>query len=464
MSLIRQLSPDSLSVMEFKSDTDIYIAEKMAQFPLLGEKIDKKWNLKLTQELNMTSDSHLFEQQPAIGRLPLYEGKMIHQFTHQYAEPRYWVDEGEGRKAVLGRNDKDKGQVLHYQGYRFAYRSIARSTDLRTLIGTVLPPNIFCGHSLNVALPIRENKYTLFICAFLNSLCFDFILRQQVSANLTMFFIYQTPVPRLTQGEPYFNEIVERAAKLICTTPEFDDLAQEVGLGSHQNGVTDETERAKLRAELDGMIAHLYGLTEDEFQHILSTFPIVPEETKQAALEAYKTFTPLTGDPEIINLITQGESAQLEFKSSARWDMRENKQNKVMEEVIIKTVAGFLNSYQGGTLLIGVDDDGNVLGLKHDYQTLKKRNRDGYELFLTNDLLLRELGKDLAPYIQITFHQVEGKDVCQIILNPSPRPVYVKIKDPKSGQTKECLFIRTGNLTSQLDTPSEIHNYCKNRF
>jgi hypothetical protein len=96
-------------------------------------------------------------------------------------------------------------------------------------------------------------------------------------------------VRRLTEGDRFFNDIVQRAAKLICTTPEFDELAQEVGLGSYTNSVTDETERAKLRAELDGMIAHLYGLTAEEFEYILSTFPIVPEQVKQDALAAYRT-------------------------------------------------------------------------------------------------------------------------------------------------------------------------------
>jgi hypothetical protein len=90
------------------------------------------------------------------------------------------------------------------------------------------------------------------------------------------------------KGDKWFDEIVERAAKLICTTPEFDDLAKEVGLGSHLNGVTNEVQRAKLRAELDGIIAHLYQLTEVEFAHILTTFPIVPDPTKQAALNAYR--------------------------------------------------------------------------------------------------------------------------------------------------------------------------------
>ena len=292
--LIRKLSPDSLSVMEFKQPIDITIAQKMLKFPLLGEKIDSKWNLKLTREFDMTNDSYLFKTEPAPGRLPLYEGKMIHQFTHQFAEPRYWVDEREGRKAVLGKNGVDNGQTLDYQGYRFAYRSIARNTDSRTLIGSLIPQNVYCGHSLNVSLPLPSIKDSLTLCSFMNSFCFDFLLRQQVSANLTMFFIYQTPVPRLQEGNKWFTEIVDRAAKLICTTPEFDQLLEEVkskkakGKNEEIVGVTNEVERAKLRAELDGIIAHLYGLSETEFAHILSTFPIVPDPVKLAALNAYR--------------------------------------------------------------------------------------------------------------------------------------------------------------------------------
>ncbi len=421
---------------------DIHIAEKMSSFLLLGQWMDGH-PLQFSREFMSTDDHYRFNED-AQGFI-VYEGKMFEQFNSVFETPRWWITIDELKKTHF----YDSGDWQHY---RFAIRRVASSTNERTVVATILPKKCVVVHSIYVNVKdILPSVESLYLVAFLNSFVVDFSIRCQVASNISQFFIHQLPIPRLTESNRYFNEIVERAAKLICTTPEFDELAAEVGLGSHENGVTDETERAELRAELDGMIAHLYGLTEDEFKHILSTFAVVPEETKEAALEAYKTFTPLTGDPEIINLITQGENAQLEFKSSTHWDIRENKQNKVMEEVILKTVAGFLNSYQGGTLLIGIDDDGNVLGLNHDYQTFKKKNRDGYELFLTNDLLLKELGKDLAPYIHITFHEVEGKDVCRIILDPSPRPVYVKLKDSKSGQTKECFFIRTGNLTREIN-------------
>ncbi|MBE8987509.1 Eco57I restriction-modification methylase domain-containing protein [Nostoc sp. LEGE 12450] len=306
--LIRGLSPDSLSVMEFKNEIDIHMAEKIAKFPLLGEKIEDKWNLRLTREFDMTNDSHLFKQQLIKGRLPLYEGKMIHQFTHLYAEPKYWVNEQEARKALLGRNETDKGQTLDYQSYRLGFRSVASSTNERSLISSIIPKSVFCGNSLLISLRYSENNQInmnnsemLFSTAIFNSLVIDYCLRQKVTTNLNMFYVYQLPVPRLTKNDRNFNDIVQRAAKLICTTPEFDELAQEVGLGSYQQGVTDEAERAKLRAELDGMVAHLYGLTEDEFSYILTTFPIVNATVKEAALSAYRKFVPMFGNSELVS-------------------------------------------------------------------------------------------------------------------------------------------------------------------
>ena len=85
-----------------------------------------------------------------------------------------------------------------------------------------------------------------------------------------------------------FVSIASRAARLLCTTPDFDDLAKSVGLKGHQDGATAPAERARLRAELDGLVAHLYGLSETEFTHILGTFPLVPEPTKLAALNAWR--------------------------------------------------------------------------------------------------------------------------------------------------------------------------------
>ena len=463
VELIRKLSPDSLSVMEFKSALDVSIAEKMLKFPLLGERISDRWNLKLTREFDMTNDSDLFKNRSANDRLPLYEGKMIHQFTHRWDDSlRFWITEREGRKAILGRGEPDKKQKLGYQKYRFGIRAIGRTTDSRTLIVGPIPKDVFCGNSILVLDRNQENERdftdseVLAGQAVLNSLTLDYYIRQMVSANLNMFYIYQLPVPRVTTSDPHFKFIVNCTARLICTAPEFDDLAKEVGLESHMNGATAPVERARLRAELDGLTAHLYGLTEEEFTHILSTFPLIEQSVKDAALDAYREYAPKPGDQEIATLIAKGESSILEFKSSARWDFQQGKQNKAMEDIVVKTVAAMLNT-NGGHLLIGVDDERNVVGLAHDYKLFGKPDkRDAYENFLTT-LLLNNFGKDASALISISIHQLDGKDVAKVRAMSSPKPVFVK--DDKG----EHLYIRAGNSTRQL-TARETVDYCKMRW
>jgi len=155
-------------------------------------------------------------------------------------------------------------------------------------------------------------------------------------------------------------------------------------------------------------------------------------------------------------MIAGGESATVEFKSTARWDLKQNMQNKAMEQVVVKTVAAFLNT-DGCTLLIGVDDSGAVLGLANDYKTLgKHQDRDGYENWLTT-LLLDQFGKESSPLIHITFHGIAGQDVCRVAVKPSPKAIYV------TEGIAENLYIRTGNATRQLTTKEAIE-YSKQRW
>jgi len=470
VDMLRKLSPDSLSLMEFKNHIEYNIAKKVAKHFQLNHIKSGFEHIKLTRELAPNSKSKSFHTFPGIDLSPLLEGKMIHQFSHKFSTiPRYWISESDARGIILGKIE-DKGQTLDYQTYRLGFRKIASSTNEHTMIATVIPPSLCIENLQTVRMfdkkgnQVVSYKELLYLCAIWNSFIYESLLRLKVSANINFHFIYGTQVPRLTKSDRYFNEIVQRAAKLICTTSEFDELAQEVGLDSHANGVTDESERAKLRAELDGMIAHIYGLTEEEFAYILTTFPIVQEQVKVDALAAYRDFAPLTGDAEIIEIITtQDESLTLEFKSTARWDVEKNQKNPVMEEVILKTVTSFLNT-SGGTLLIGVTDEKEIIGLDLDYQTFSKPNkRDAYQLFLMNDLLLRQLGKDLAPFIDITFHEVERRDVCRITAKLSPRPVFIEV-NMKGNKKQQCLFVRSGNSTIKLTANEEIENYCKSRW
>ncbi|HVL98046.1 MAG TPA: DUF4011 domain-containing protein [Egibacteraceae bacterium] len=156
-------------------------------------------------------------------------------------------------------------------------------------------------------------------------------------------------------------------------------------------------------------------------------------------------------------LIDRGESAHLEFKSSLRANMTDGSVMKELEKVVAKTVAGFLNA-EGGTLLIGVADDGSLVGLEPDYRTLgKKGTRDGFELHLTQ-VLSSALGLPPLAFIRVAITSLEGRDVCQIDVKRSPEPVYVA---DKQGAT---FYARMGNATQPLPVDAAhryIHNHWK---
>lgn len=154
-------------------------------------------------------------------------------------------------------------------------------------------------------------------------------------------------------------------------------------------------------------------------------------------------------------LIGAGESDSLEFKSSFRWDLNERRTNRALEVVIMKSLAGFLNG-RGGTLLIGVGDEGNLIGLEGDYQSLKKRDRDGFEQALMT-ASAHHLGGDLAPYLQVVFHKSHDTEICRVIVAPSPRPVYLE----QSGTPK--LYLRSGATTRELNV-KEAMDYQASRW
>jgi hypothetical protein len=295
IKVVKQFAPESLSIMEFKEEIDLDIAKKLIQFPMLGEELESTWNFKLSSEFHMTSDSHLFQTSIGKGRLTLYEGKMIHQFSHQFSNAQYWVNEQDGRKQVLKRGDTDTGQILEYQKYRLGTRAIGGSANERGLIATILHKNVFCGNSIllttdkEVLNPL-SNLEKLLLVSFFNSYPVDYCIRQMVATNINMFYIYQLHIPRLTDEDKWYKSIVERAARLICTTEEYAELWEETMQTKWNDKVaaTNEYERNKLRAELDGIIAHIYGLTEEEFTYILSTFPVVPQPQKVAVQNAYR--------------------------------------------------------------------------------------------------------------------------------------------------------------------------------
>lgn len=153
-------------------------------------------------------------------------------------------------------------------------------------------------------------------------------------------------------------------------------------------------------------------------------------------------------DKSLVALIEHGEDDNLEFKSSFRYDYRQQKPNKALESVITKTIAGFMNT-RGGSLLIGVSDEGNILGLEPDYNTLNRKDSDGYTQLVTSTIAER-LGTPSCRLLKILFHRHDDKEVCRIIVLPSPFPVYVN----EANQTH--FYVRTGSGTREMDVQEAI--------
>lgn len=171
--------------------------------------------------------------------------------------------------------------------------------------------------------------------------------------------------------------------------------------------------------------------------------------------------TPRCPEPSPVQtLIARGEGECIEFKQSLRWDVRQGTLNTKLEDVVIKTLAAFANR-QGGTLLIGVADDGSVPGIAADLGTFGG-SADKLELHLTN-LLANHFGQAFkAAKIGVSFPRVGETIVCRVDIQRSRTPVWVKLAD-RSGTVTERLYVRSGNSSQEL-SPSQAAAYEREHF
>jgi len=309
---IRKFSPENLSIMEFRTERDYELCLKiLSENDLLFQS-----DFTLRREFDMTNDSYLFlnkddkKIKKLNGLMPLYEGKMIHQFDSSYSEHRYLIEEQKARKVLLHKVlHRIKSQfsltkeemeklvipedlLLDYQTYRLVYRAIGSSTNERSLICSITPKNVFAGnsliHSVNLKYDILDNAiiynvlpYTklLFLFSILNSLTLNYYIRNKISANLNMFFIYELPIAEASEEEK--KKIIDLGFSLLyrkSRKEDFEDLKNELGIGQ-----IDDRPLEEIRAELEIIIAKkLYKLDKSDWEYLTSTFTFGGEsETKK---------------------------------------------------------------------------------------------------------------------------------------------------------------------------------------
>ena len=151
-------------------------------------------------------------------------------------------------------------------------------------------------------------------------------------------------------------------------------------------------------------------------------------------------------------LLQSGENETTEYKIAACWNPHKKVKDVKMVDNVIETITAFLNSDQGGNLIIGVNDLGIPIGLIDDFRAAsKKQNQDGYELFI-RDSINDNLGNDCVPYYKIHFDRIGDKVLCWISVKQKSKPIFFR----------GHLFIRSGNQNRKLN-PQETVDYLSQR-
>ena len=328
------INPNTQTVPLVRTEADLELCRKLYKSApvLMREQSNEQklspWNIQTLQMFNMSTDSGLFLSKgtPAYKQalqqgktlLPLYEGKLFWQFDHRFASyelntksgkleptdvtleqkqqssyltsPQYWVDAA-NVQARLNQKQWTKKWVL-------AWRDIARATDERTVIVSVLPAKVAVGHTSALLLTNANSTLTACLLATLNSIVVDYVERiKQSGSHVSLFLIQQLPIlPPEAFKKQDVAFICERVAKLTRIADDINDVwLTDYPAYTFQG----PEERLQLRCELDAYIARMYGLTREELHYILDpadamndpTFPSVTfPSLKNKELKLYSEY------------------------------------------------------------------------------------------------------------------------------------------------------------------------------
>ncbi|WP_371549873.1 N-6 DNA methylase [Streptomyces sp. NBC_00554] len=316
------LNPNTGTCPVFRSRRDAEITlEIYRRVPILirhGEPAGNPWAAEIGRMFHMSEDSHLFRtrkeleeegwslkgnvfSREATEMLPLYEAKMLHHYDHRWATycedgttrdltphekqsanhsvlPRYWVPSVEVSQISSTKAwDRD---------WFIGFRKICRATDERTLIAYAFPAGGL-GDSGNIIMPAVETTPGI-LYANLISLVVDFTLRQKLGGtNLNYFQLEQLPLLTPSMIESHTSFISRRILELSYSSHDMTAFAQNLG-DTDAPFRWDEGRRRVIRAELDTLFFHLYGISREDVDYILDTFPIVRRKD-EAKYGTYRT-------------------------------------------------------------------------------------------------------------------------------------------------------------------------------
>ncbi len=333
-----RVNPNTGTAPVFRSRRDAEITRRIYEcHPVLVDRSEgeekRVWPVKYARMFDMANDSHLFRTAkqldaegfyPVEGNrwkkgeelyLPLYQGRMIWHFDHransvrvnpksthnpylseevteaQHADPgflpqtQYWVPAANVESVIP-----------QSHGWMLGFRDITNPTNERTMVASIVP-QVGCGHTLPVLVPAErdfDSESAACLLANLNSFGCDYVARQKVQAtHLTWYIVEQLPVIAPDAYNKKFGQITARdlvrdhVLRLTYTSHDMAPFARDLGYDGPPF-VWNEEKRRHLRARLDALYFHLYGLDRKDAAYILDTFPIVRRED-EAAFGTYRT-------------------------------------------------------------------------------------------------------------------------------------------------------------------------------
>ena len=357
---IRLLNPNTKTTPIFRTHRDAELTKSIyRRVPILireGEPDENPWGIKFQLMFMMNTDSDKFHTRDQLESrgftlegnhlvrgeeryLPLYEAKMMHQFTHRWATyepdgktrdmtpaelrdphalplPRYWVDEREV-----------EARLEHWdRGWLLGFRDIARTTDERTAIFDIVTRTAL-GNKVPILLPEESEIYgAQSLVANCSAYSFDFAARQKIGGStLNFYLVKQLPViPPHTYTPALLDFITPRVLELTYTAWDLQPFARDLDYGGAPF-VWDDERRFRMRCELDALYFHLYGIERADVDYIMETFPIVKRKdeaahgqfrTKRVILEIYDAMASL---PTMRAPAPKPEQGEIELPDVRRW-------------------------------------------------------------------------------------------------------------------------------------------------
>lgn len=253
--LVRASGPEDLGIPELAGASDFRIVEKIsATIPWLGSA--DGWNVRFGRELNASDDRPFFVPvaRESSGR-PVLEGKQLDPF-------RVSLD-----KCALEVAADAEPRIRVPRRARLAFRDVASATNRLTLIAAIVPAHAVTTHTLfclKEPLPLRPQQV---LCALLNSFVANYLVRLRVNTHVTTALVARLPVPVVPRRSPAFARLAALANMLMAGDAPTEEMTEY--------------------AELQAIVAHLYGLDEPDFARVLSTFPLISQDTRAAALDCF---------------------------------------------------------------------------------------------------------------------------------------------------------------------------------